>query len=224
MSTRTSIPCNTRLTLRRMLRRRREAPCSIASVGRPRRSSSQAWRCSSRSPTCRVRRRPPAPSAEQRGHRAVEEQCGDDQQAPGRSRHQREAQGPDGAGCRSRTGTAPAGISGYEIVSTQNTVSSAFVHNSLFLSCPPGKKVIGGGGATRDGVHPRRRTLRDERPAVDRRHRLADRHDARESGRLDTPRADHLRHGPVRTTTRSGTPRRPGRPRPPVEFVTFAPP
>ena len=51
-------------------------------------------------------------------------------------------------------GLLPSGISGYEIVSAQNTVSSAFVHNSLFLSCPPGKKVIGGGGATGSGIIP----------------------------------------------------------------------
>ncbi len=119
-------------------------------------------------------------------------------------------------------GLLPSGISGYEIVSAQNTVSSAFVHNSLFLSCPPGKKVIGGGGATGGGIIPGDWTLRDERPAVDRRHRLADRHDARESGRLDTRRADHLRHGPARTT-RSGTPRRRGRP-PPRRRVRRAPP
>jgi hypothetical protein len=48
-------------------------------------------------------------------------------------------------------GLLPSGISGYEIVSAQNTVSSAFVHNS---SCPPGKKVIGGGGATGGGIIP----------------------------------------------------------------------
>ena len=51
-------------------------------------------------------------------------------------------------------GLLPSGISGYEIVSAQNTVSSAFVHNSLFLSCPPGKKVIGGGEPPGAGSSP----------------------------------------------------------------------
>jgi len=51
-------------------------------------------------------------------------------------------------------GQLPSGISGYEIVSAQNTVTNAFVHNSVFISCPPGKKAIGGGGATGGGIIP----------------------------------------------------------------------
>jgi hypothetical protein len=51
-------------------------------------------------------------------------------------------------------GQLPAGISGYEIVSAQNTVGSGFVHNSVLVSCPPGKKVVGGGGATGGGIVP----------------------------------------------------------------------
>jgi len=51
-------------------------------------------------------------------------------------------------------GALPSGISGYEVVSAQNTVGAGFLHNSVLLTCPPGKKVIGGGGATGGGIVP----------------------------------------------------------------------
>jgi hypothetical protein len=47
-----------------------------------------------------------------------------------------------------------SGVTGYEIVSGQNVVTNAFIHNSLFLRCPAGKKALGGGGATGGGIVP----------------------------------------------------------------------
>jgi len=46
------------------------------------------------------------------------------------------------------------GIRGYEVVEGRNTVGPGFVHNSVFISCPAGKKVLGGGGATGGGIIP----------------------------------------------------------------------
>ncbi len=47
-----------------------------------------------------------------------------------------------------------AGIRGYEVVMGRNTVGPGFIHNSLFLQCPAGKKALGGGGATGGGIIP----------------------------------------------------------------------
>jgi hypothetical protein len=46
------------------------------------------------------------------------------------------------------------GIRGYEVVSDLRTVGPGFLHNSVFLSCPAGKKALGGGGATGGGIIP----------------------------------------------------------------------
>ena len=51
------------------------------------------------------------------------------------------------------TGQLP-GIRGYEIVKGRNTVGAGFLHNSVFVTCPAGKKVLGGGGATGGGIIP----------------------------------------------------------------------
>jgi len=60
------------------------------------------------------------------------------------------ATGPTGA-----TGaTGPSGVSGYEIVShtTTDTTSSGGVNGFFSVSCPQGKKAVGGGGSAVDGV------------------------------------------------------------------------
>jgi hypothetical protein len=51
-------------------------------------------------------------------------------------------------------GQLPVGFTDYEIVSKQETVGPGFLHNSVFVECPPGKKVVGGGGATGGGIVP----------------------------------------------------------------------
>jgi hypothetical protein len=58
--------------------------------------------------------------------------------------------GPTGA-----TGASGAsGVSGYEIVSdtTTNTTSSGGVNGFFSVTCPQGKKAVGGGGSAVDGI------------------------------------------------------------------------
>ena len=47
----------------------------------------------------------------------------------------------------------PPGLSGYELVTGRSDVTNQ-IHNSVLVSCPAGKKVIGGGGATAGGIVP----------------------------------------------------------------------
>jgi hypothetical protein len=45
------------------------------------------------------------------------------------------------------------GISGYEIISGRNDVTNQ-LFNTVAITCPAGKKAIGGGGATAGGISP----------------------------------------------------------------------
>ena len=44
------------------------------------------------------------------------------------------------------------GIRGYEIVDGVPSIVTNQVYNSLFMSCPPGKRAIAGGGGTGGGI------------------------------------------------------------------------
>jgi hypothetical protein len=58
------------------------------------------------------------------------------------------------AGPKGDTGAPGApGISGYELVSARLDVTSQ-LFNTVGVTCPPGKKALGGGGATAGGIIP----------------------------------------------------------------------
>jgi hypothetical protein len=44
------------------------------------------------------------------------------------------------------------GIRGYEVVTGGPSIVNNQIYNSLTMSCPPGKKAIGGGGGTGGGI------------------------------------------------------------------------
>ncbi|MDQ2913870.1 MAG: hypothetical protein M3T56_11525 [Chloroflexota bacterium] len=46
------------------------------------------------------------------------------------------------------------GISGYEVVEGTTSIVMNQIYNSLFMTCPAGKKAIGGGGGTGGGIIP----------------------------------------------------------------------
>jgi hypothetical protein len=48
----------------------------------------------------------------------------------------------------------PRGIQGYEVVSPPPNIVMNDIHNSIFMTCPAGKRAIGGGGATGGGIVP----------------------------------------------------------------------
>jgi hypothetical protein len=48
----------------------------------------------------------------------------------------------------------PRGIQGYEVVSPPPNIVMNNIHNSIFMTCPAGKRAIGGGGATGGGIVP----------------------------------------------------------------------
>jgi hypothetical protein len=54
-----------------------------------------------------------------------------------------------------RTGQLPLpGVSGYEVVEGGPSIVMNQIYNSVALTCPAGKKAIGGGGATGGGIIP----------------------------------------------------------------------
>jgi hypothetical protein len=60
--------------------------------------------------------------------------------------------GPPGPkGDKGDPGTS--GVSGYELISARSDVTNQ-LFNSVSLSCPTGKKAVGGGGATAGGIVP----------------------------------------------------------------------
>jgi hypothetical protein len=71
--------------------------------------------------------------------------------APGPKGDKGDAGAPGPKGDKGDAG-AP-GISGYEIVAARNDVTSQW-SNTVGVTCPAGKKAVGGGGATAGGIVP----------------------------------------------------------------------
>jgi hypothetical protein len=53
-----------------------------------------------------------------------------------------------------KPGQLPAGFSGYEVVTAGPNIVNNQITNSVSLSCPAGKKAVGGGGGTGGGIVP----------------------------------------------------------------------
>jgi hypothetical protein len=53
-----------------------------------------------------------------------------------------------------KPGQLPAGIHGYEVVEGGPIIAMNQIYNSLLMTCPAGKKAIGGGGGTGGGIIP----------------------------------------------------------------------
>ncbi len=91
----------------------------------------------------------------------------------------------------------PRGIQGYEVVSPPPNIVMNGIHNSIFMTCPAGKRAIGGGGATGGGIVPGDGPLHHIQPALRRRHRLVSGHDARGFGLFRVGRTHYLRRRSV---------------------------